>query len=29
LTFDPLLTEPITCKLKPPSRPSGKTPSKK
>ena len=29
LTFDPLLAEPITCKLKPPSPPSGKTPSKK
>jgi membrane-bound inhibitor of C-type lysozyme len=29
LTFDPLLSEPITCKLKPPSRPSSKTPSKK
>ena len=29
LTFDPLLSEPISCKLKPPSPPSGKIPSKK
>jgi hypothetical protein len=29
LTFDPLLSEPITCKLQPPSRPSGKTAPKK
>ena len=29
LSFDPLLTEPITCRLKPPTRVEGKSPSKK
>ncbi len=29
LSFDSLLSEPITCRLKPPSRTDGKTPPKK